>query len=99
VELKDKIKHKFNQIRQENEKVAEVSIFCYMFVSMMNLIAAFFMNRNDYTLAITDHIYLLPYINTNTHSIYSNNVYFSFRAITLPLKRNWRTKNMHQYMI
>ena len=25
VELKDKIKHKFNQIRQENEKVAEVS--------------------------------------------------------------------------
>jgi hypothetical protein len=26
VELKDKIKHKYNQIRIENEKVAEVSI-------------------------------------------------------------------------
>jgi hypothetical protein len=26
VELKDKIKHKFNQIRIENEKVAEVSL-------------------------------------------------------------------------
>ena len=25
VELKDKIKHKYNQIKQENEKVAEVS--------------------------------------------------------------------------
>jgi hypothetical protein len=27
VELKDKIKHKYNQIRMENEKVAEVRLF------------------------------------------------------------------------
>lgn len=44
VELKDKIKHKFNQIRQENEKVAEVSvIFKIQIFQMMSLIAAFFM--------------------------------------------------------
>lgn len=44
VELKDKIKHKFNQIRQENEKVAEVSsIFKNSNFQMMSLIAAFFM--------------------------------------------------------
>lgn len=39
VELKDKIKHKFNQIRLENEKVAEVS-------KMKNIIKNYMMNKS-----------------------------------------------------
>ena len=43
VELKDKFKHKFHQIRKENEKISEVSIFR----RSDEKLAAFFMNFND----------------------------------------------------
>jgi hypothetical protein len=45
IELKDKIKHKFNQVRTENEKLSEVSELDHINVENDELmIAAFFMN-------------------------------------------------------
>ena len=63
---------------------------------MMNLIAAFLMNLCDYTLAITDQLYILYAF---IYPTYSNNVCCFCKVTTLQLRRDSRTKNMHLSMI